>query len=594
MSHEFLVLDSIVETVPIGCERPKTPARSRPCEGDRLSAGLRRLCALESDFPLFLNGRAHFLVHGPSGAKWARRSDGGCEGHLVLAPRDQPTRWIRIGFKLAKGREPEGWFTLDYNPTTILTGDNVYPATFADAQTGEIAPLPSSAPRVLLRLYRLAFYVLDDLLQQATKTKSKECLFDATTRDAIERGEPHVVRAQFSAYLPTNDVARFLQLMAIMFSQTICARRGIINPATHLGLEFNIYKDAKSHEVTGVMLRKKQGKKPLFSLVFYNKETRLRQMRQRKGLPADETATVLSNVRFDITVHSQGVKALVQAARGWLKSIPEGDDDPCARLRDTFVNCRPESSLWWLERAIFILSHRPEGDGFRRASFAEWLVPYMLRRVLRLDVIAGFTSESLGQLTRLDDPVAIAWRTEKRVGVDDWAGNLAKKAGCTRPMVYARQKQWRKDFKIDIALPYAFYRDLLHFAPRSLTEPKERDALLAAVRGENGEEAVRLLAKAAEHFDAQRVNVVGPTINAGLHAMSFKVARNVLPRWTVADQRRAGTKTLNAAPAERRAPRGEPPTPNVRGRQPRIAPPPRASTPLNHGRRSEAIPPRRR
>ena len=97
----------------------------------------------------------------------------------------------------------------------------------------------------------LAFYVLDDLLQQATKTKSKECLFDATTRDAIERGEPHVVRAQFSAYLPTTDVARFLQDIVIMFYQTICARRGIINPATHLGLEFNIYQDAKSHEVTG-------------------------------------------------------------------------------------------------------------------------------------------------------------------------------------------------------------------------------------------------------------------------------------------------------------------------------------------------------
>ena len=274
-----------------------------------------RLCTLESDFPLFLNGRAHFVVHGPSGAKWARRSDGGCEGHLVLAPRDQPTRWIRIGFKLAKGREPEGWFTLDYVPTTILAGDNVYPATFADAQTGEIAALPSSAPRVISHLYRFGFYVLEDLLQQATKTKSKECLFDAITRDAIERGEPHVVRAQFCAYLPSDNVARFLQLMAVMFGQTIGARRGIINLATHLGLELNIYPDPKSHEVAGVMLRKKQGKKPLFSLVFYNKKTRLRQMRQRKGLPADETATVLSNVRYDITVHSQGVKALVQAAR---------------------------------------------------------------------------------------------------------------------------------------------------------------------------------------------------------------------------------------------------------------------------------------
>jgi hypothetical protein len=593
MSHEFLIIDSIVETTPIAWERPKTPPPLRASEGDRLSAGLSRLCTLESDFPLLLNGRVHFPVHGPSGTRWLRRSDGGCEGCLVLAPRDRPSRWIRIGFKLAKGRRPIGWFTLDYVPTTVLAGDNVYPATLADVQTGEIAALPSSAPRVISHLYRLGFYVLDDLLQQATSTQSRESLFDAITRDAIERGEPHVVRAQFSAYLPTDNVARFLQLMAVMFGQTIGARTGIINLADHLGLELNIYPDPKSHEVAGVMLRKKQGNKPLFSLVFYNKETRLRQMRQRKGLPADETATVSSNVRFDVTLHSQGVKALALAARRWLKSIPEGNDDPCVGLRDTFLNRMTESSLWVLERAIFILSHRPEGDGFRRVSFAEWLVPYMLRRVLRLDVIAGFSSESLGQLVRLNDPLAIAWRTDKHVRVDDWAGNLANRAGCTRPTVYAKQKQWRKDFKIEIALPYAFYRDLLHFAPRSLTEPNERDALIAAVHGENGEEAVRLLAIAAKHFDTQRIEVVGSAISAEPHAMSFRVGRDVLPRWARNDQRRTGVKALTP-PAERRALREEPAPPNVRGRQPGVAPPPRASTPLNQGRRYEANSPRRR
>ena len=40
MSHEFLVIDSIVETVPIGWERPKTSARSLPCEGERLERGV--------------------------------------------------------------------------------------------------------------------------------------------------------------------------------------------------------------------------------------------------------------------------------------------------------------------------------------------------------------------------------------------------------------------------------------------------------------------------------------------------------------------------------------------------------------------------
>jgi hypothetical protein len=167
----------------------------------------------------------------------------------------------------------------------------------------------------------------------------------------------------------------------------------------------------------------------------------------------------------------------------------------------------------------------------------------MLRRVLSLDVLAGFTSESLQQFLSLDDAVAKAWRAAMPSELQDWAGNLAKKAGCTRQTVYARQKDWRREFKIDIALPYALYRDLLHFGPSSLSDPQSRSALAAAVWNRDGEAAVRVLAEVANIFDAKRVNIVGSTINSSPHPMSFKVARSVLPRWTRTDLNRISAAT---------------------------------------------------
>ncbi len=461
MSQETLIIEPIVESIPINWESAGKPARARLCEGNRIDAGLERICALDPTFPLLLSGRAHGLVFGPSGTAWARTPDGGAKGQIVMAPRDRPTRWVRIGFILVKARGPGGWLTLDYNPTTVLGGDNIHPATYAE--TGEIPAAFPSSSGVIQRLYRLGFYLLDDLVRQATDSRDR--LFDPATRGAIERGEARVVRAQFCAYLPTVDLGRFLQVMVLMFGHSIARGKGIVQLAGHLGLKFSWEVDKRTHQVTYILLRKMHGTKPLFSLVFYNKEVRLRQVRQRKGLPADETATVLENVRFDVTLHSEGVKALVAAARSWAKSVPEGKNDSFDRLRNNkvFMAAEPKSTVSFLERAIFVLSHRLEGDGLRRRSFASWLVPYMLRRVLRLDVLAKFTSESLNRFLELDDDVAVAWRNAKPSELGDWAGNLAKNAGCSRETVYARQRNWLAEHHVDIALPYALYRDLLQY-----------------------------------------------------------------------------------------------------------------------------------
>ena len=78
---------------------------------------------------------------------------------------------------------------------------------------------------------------------------------------------------------------------------------------------------------------------------------------------------------------------------------------------------------------------------------------------------------------------------------------------------------------VDIALPYALYRDLLYFGQHSLTLPGNRSALLATEQTQNGADAVRLLQNAAKIFD-QRRGAVRATISSPLHAMEIKVARN--------------------------------------------------------------------
>ena len=99
-------------------------------------------------------------------------------------------------------------------------------------------------------------------------------------------------------------------------------------------------------------------------------------------------------------------------------------------------------------------------------------------------MIAGFSSSGFDELSALNHEVAAAWREIEDYGGENWALSLAKAARCSPATVYNCRKEWLKRFGIDLALPHAFYRDMLFFAPNSLTEPRVRSAWLRAVRGE--------------------------------------------------------------------------------------------------------------
>jgi hypothetical protein len=498
---------------------------------------LQHLTTIFSAFPrlatstiFIIFGRAHRLVlphpaNPDQGTQWTPKLSGGGTLELLLSRVDQPAQRVCLRYDVypEQGRTnfagPESWLVADYNPTTILAGNNVLPVTIADAETGEINEIPSSSPHFLITAYRIAFDLLGQLAQQAGLINGE--LFSPQTLQAIQDGDVHVTRSQWAGYLPAI-VSAFLQMLVLLYEQTIAHGRGIIQLATHLGLTFMRYPPQTNRRLTGVMLQKRQGNKLQYSLSFYDKAARVAQMRQGRSLTPTEVATIHRHVRFDVTVHSAGVLTLVgEAIRRLRQMLPE-KPQYFRQFARRFLNETPRPTVWWLERAVWILAHTTT-PGSARQSFGCWLLPQMLREVLRLDTIASFTAADLQALLQQQDRVVAAWRRTERLA-DDWAGALAQVAHCSKAWIYARRKQLLATSSIDIAFPFAFYRDLIFFGSNSVTPPQVRAALNAALARGDAATNLRLRQQAVKDFDHRRVSVVGASVSRPLLAMSPKVA----------------------------------------------------------------------
>jgi hypothetical protein len=296
-----------------------------------------------------------------------------------------------------------------------------------------------------------------------------------------------------------------------------------------------------------VKLQRHQGNKLQYSFSFYDKAVQVARMRQGRTLTPVEAAMVRRHVRFDVTVHSAGVLTLVGAARRRLPRLlatrPGYLDANSARR---FLTAAPQPTVWWTERAIGILALTTPPDCARR-SFGAWLLPKMLREVLHLDSLAGFTAADLAAVLRQDDPVVAAWRRTECVA-DDWAGALAQAARCSKGWVYARRKQLLARCQIDIALPFAFYRDLIFYGPNSLTPPRDRAALNAALARGDAATNLRLRQQAVKEFDRQRRGVVGAAVTGPALLMSPKVA--IAARTVAPAPPAAGRAIRSVAPRE--------------------------------------------
>jgi hypothetical protein len=193
-----------------------------------------------------------------------------------------------------------------------------------------------------------------------------------------------------------------------------------------------------------------------------------------------------------IVLHELGVEAVVQQARMRVEQLIQKDPAIAARFA-AFRSLEEQSTVRVFEQSIWILSVDAQGGEISRSSFADWLVPYVLNDVLRLDVITEFTAEGYEEFLKLKDPVAVAWRTAESANVIRWAERLAKKANVTLQAVYNRQAAWRKEYGIAIDLPNALYRDAIYFGATSVSRPKDRAATLAARSHRDGDERLRLL-----------------------------------------------------------------------------------------------------
>ena len=528
MPRESLITNSIVQRVALDW-RGQDPSLSAPTSLQTVTAVLAAFPRLPADTTFVIYGHAHSLLlphpaNPEQGTRWTPDLAGGGKLELVLARVDQPAQQVRVEYHAYadQGRislyEPKSWLVADFNPTTILTGNNVLPATIADPETGEIDDVPSSSPRFLITASRMGLDLLPQLARQAGLTNGD--LFSDRTLWAIKHGDVHVVRGQWAAYLPA-DVRAFLQLLVVLYDQTIAYKQGIIQLATHLGLTFVRY--PPTGPLTGVKLQKYQGNKLQYSVSFYDKAVEVARMRQGRTLTRLEAETVRDHVRLDVTVHSAGVLTLIGEARRRLPRLLQKHPNYLdAKSAQRFLTEEPRPTLWRLERTIGILAHTTTPD-CSRESFGAWLIPEMLSEVLRLDCIAGFTTADLDAVSRLGDQVVAAWCQTERVE-DDWAGALAQAAQCSKGWVYERRKKLLATRKIDIARPFAFYRDLVFFGPNSLTKPRDRSALNAALARGDAATNLRLRQQAVKDFDRRRIDVVGATVRAPPLLMSPKVA----------------------------------------------------------------------
>jgi hypothetical protein len=527
MPKEPLITDTIVERVPLDW-RGQDPSLTGYASLQAVTAILAQLASLPSGKVFIIYGDAHELVpphpaNPGQGTRWFPDLSEGGMLNLVLARVDEPAQQVHIEYEAYKQQgeigvdEPTSWLGVGFNPTTIPTGNNVLPVTIADPATGEFDEVPSSSPRLLTAAYRMGLHLLPELARQAGLTNGD--LFSDRTLQAIKDGDVHVTRSQWAAYLPA-DVLVFLQLLVVLYDQTIAHKSEIIQLAKHLGFTFSRF--PKTGPLTGVMLEKYQGNKKQYSITFYNKAAEVARMRQGRTLTRREATIVRDYVRLDVTVHSAGAltfageaqRRLPQLLKRWPKYLD-------AASAQRFLNEQPLSQVWWLERTVGILSHTT--TDFSRQSFGSWLIPKMLREVLKLNTIAGFTAADLDVMLRQDQPVVAAWcKTEQ--AEDDWAGALAQAVGCSKGWVYAQRKSLLAQYHIDIALPFAFYRDLVFFGPNSLTKPKVRAALNAALARGDAATNLRLRQKAVTDFDRRRITVVGGTVRSPPLLMSPKVA----------------------------------------------------------------------
>ena len=267
----------------------------------------------------------------------------------------------------------------------------------------------------MTRAFGLGFEFLEAMSEPSS-------LFDADTRLAIEHGDSKLVRVQHAATKAVPNVTDFLQVGTVIYGQTKARGQGIVNKAKDLGLKFKPYAlpDPEDDRLSRVMLQKSHGAKLHVSVSFYDKVIRIQQMHQEGTLTPAEVQTVDRSVREDMTLHSTFIQYVAEAAQKKLRRMSEADRKFFDFISpEEFLQGTPKPTVWWLQRAIYLLSHRGVKGRWVRYSFATWLVPFVETELFHFDVVASITTQGYHALLALNDKVAVAWRSDKTPGAGD-------------------------------------------------------------------------------------------------------------------------------------------------------------------------------
>jgi hypothetical protein len=533
LGKEFIVNDTIVANLII-----KAPALQATDPGTelwfrRLARLLRGVCLPKEGYVKLFEGRAYLPVYANNrdakySCSWAEEGEGG-SGHVILAWVDQPKMRVRVNIQFSVAQDGRSaWLGVEYNPTSLTVGHNVHPAAYVDPQTGELDLWPSSSWPAMTRTFGLGF----DFLEAMTEP---EPLFDDAAKLAIERDDVHLASEQWAATKTVPSITDYLQVGAVTYGQTKARGRTAVDNAKDLGLDFAPYQheDPNEDRLTGFTLTKKHGKKVHLTVSYYDKLVRVREMHQESTLSLAESVTVDQSVRVDITAHPSFNLTMINAAREKVAKMDEADRAFFDFLSpDEFLAGTPKSTVWWVQRAMFILSHRRQQGRWVRYSFATWLVPFVEEHVLHNDVIANITMRGYHALLELDDPIAAAWRTDPKPGARNWAGRLARIAGCKRSTVYNRRDEWWQEYRIDIAYPLQMYSDILYYGSNSIAKPENITAMMVAVKQKRGRKLVLLHAEAIADFERKRVRILNPALVSRPRAMELNLPAIAPPQIT--------------------------------------------------------------
>jgi hypothetical protein len=543
MIRECLILTSVTASVDLEDAVPRS-RKATPSECERVVSLFGNLAGV-SDGTVAVAGRncsmACVVAPSPEASGGAADPRLGCSGRIMLLAAESGQAGVR--FKVRRGRRGKpGSLTLTFNPSRLLTGADEQP-TLIDDQTGKPAGYPSTQPWVMNKLLQFPFELLEAINHSVSKAK----LLDEKVK--AERIRTH--QMELNAFLSCSDANGLLQVLAIAMHQPVSDLRVVRPLARHLGLVVKPEPDSDRDRMKSVTLEKRQGRRKLF-LVRFSADSAVGSHKSAVQAQAEES----TSIRLTVVVYPDGLASIVRAARRRVAVLIDRHErfrEHRSRIKDAEPN-----SVGQLSAAFCVLGCDPSADRLERRSLADWLVPYLLHGVLRLDVIGNFTRQNLDRLSRLEDKVAVAWREMRAKHGQNYARAIAEATGLSDQTVYDRRRTWRKEFGIDIAIPFRFYMDLLSLGSLSMARPDQRAALLAADTAD-AEALERALSSAFADFDRNR-SLMGEIAGATPSAVEVKAIHPTLLRQRQGGSTDAGKGrgTRSGKPVEERSRR----TPN--------------------------------